>query len=271
MTIRNTSPLNEADQELLSAYLDNELTAAEQLTLERRLQQEPALNNELSELRALKATLSDLPAIVPPRSFTLDPATVGKPRGMPLFGLLRFGSALATVLLALTLTLDLFGGASSNATSQSPAPMIAQEAVPEAQPAEDAAASKLAPGGDSAALAATPAAEATVNAQAERYGQQAPTEGETQTTSPSDAVANGSAGSVLNSPQSPAPPPQAAELQSAAPTIDTSPPDTNASELQPVIAAQPAGLGALRWMQILLATVALACGVGAALAWYQKR
>jgi len=49
------------DQELLSAYLDGELTAAEQARVERLLAENPKAKQLLDELRALSATLQSLP------------------------------------------------------------------------------------------------------------------------------------------------------------------------------------------------------------------
>ena len=45
------------DHELLSAYLDGELTAAEQAEVERLLAADPAVRQLLDEMRALGATL----------------------------------------------------------------------------------------------------------------------------------------------------------------------------------------------------------------------
>src|SRR5205814_4826744 len=101
MTVRQNPQLNEDDLELLSAYIDNQLAAAERGTLEARLEREPALRGALDELRGAVALLRDLPALTPPRSFALDPVAFA-PRRSPLFGWLRMGATLASVLLALT-------------------------------------------------------------------------------------------------------------------------------------------------------------------------
>jgi hypothetical protein len=52
---------NLPEYELLSAYLDGELTAAEQAEVERLLAASPAARRLLDELRALSTTLQDLP------------------------------------------------------------------------------------------------------------------------------------------------------------------------------------------------------------------
>lgn len=103
-------PYNDVDIALLSAYLDNQTTLEERTLLEARLEREPALRNALDELRLTTRLLRELPRMTPPRSFTMDPATVQQPRWGAVFNWLRIGSALAGVLLALTLTLDFVGG-----------------------------------------------------------------------------------------------------------------------------------------------------------------
>jgi len=55
------SALTEADEELLSAYLDHELTQPERLELERRLVVESDLRQQLAELRKACDMLGDLP------------------------------------------------------------------------------------------------------------------------------------------------------------------------------------------------------------------
>ncbi|WP_298818776.1 anti-sigma factor family protein [Chloroflexus sp.] len=74
------SELPERDRELLSAYIDNQLTLAERATLERRLAGDPTLRRELAELRATRDLLRDQPWVAPPRSFTLTPEMVSARR-----------------------------------------------------------------------------------------------------------------------------------------------------------------------------------------------
>ncbi|HMO59781.1 MAG TPA: zf-HC2 domain-containing protein, partial [Roseiflexaceae bacterium] len=65
--------LNDDDIELLSAYIDNELSAADRARLEVRLQAEPLLRTTLAELQTTVTALQSLETLGPPRSFTLDP------------------------------------------------------------------------------------------------------------------------------------------------------------------------------------------------------
>ncbi len=254
MTLSNRSVITETDQELLSAYLDNQLNVAERLTVERRLQSNTALQAELQELRALKSLLNELPALTPPRSFTLDPATVAPARRFALFGVLRLASFLATLLLALTFTFDFFGSASQ--PQASPANPQARQAVQptlgdtvaqaqEALPTEDASVLKAPAAAGAAQLASTPAADV----RSDGYVQ--PTAGLIS--------ADGNAANTESA---------------AAPTIgasENSSPDTTQSNLPPVTSAQSNNLSSLRWVQILLAVIALACGLGAVVAWQQRR
>jgi hypothetical protein len=64
----------EHDFELLSAYLDNDLSASERAVLEARLEEETTLRVALDELRLTLRVLKAAPPLVPPRNFTLDPA-----------------------------------------------------------------------------------------------------------------------------------------------------------------------------------------------------
>lgn len=71
--------LTDYDYELLSAYLDGMLTAAERAALEARLQTEPLLRRELTALRRTVALVKEMPALKAPRNFTLDAAMVAAP------------------------------------------------------------------------------------------------------------------------------------------------------------------------------------------------
>lgn len=65
--------LTTADFAELSAYLDNELTAAERAALERRLSSDEDLAAALADLRVVQAATQALPPLTAPRDFRLDP------------------------------------------------------------------------------------------------------------------------------------------------------------------------------------------------------
>lgn len=61
------------DDELLSAYIDNRLTASERAQLDARLAAEPALRAELDGLRQVVRAVRAMPRKPAPRGFALDP------------------------------------------------------------------------------------------------------------------------------------------------------------------------------------------------------
>jgi hypothetical protein len=118
----------EADLELLSAYLDNQLSIAERVGLEQRLRAEPLLRTELEELRATADLLRNLEPVQPPRSFTLDPATAPRRvRFVPFAWVMQLGSGLAGMALVLLASVQLLAAPHMASTLESaPAPMATQ-------------------------------------------------------------------------------------------------------------------------------------------------
>jgi hypothetical protein len=106
------------DQELLSAYLDNQLEETERLSLEQRLSVEPTLQTELEELRAVVQMCWQLEPVPLPRSFTLDIPTLQRKRPWWRGGWVWTGAGvLATLLFAFVLS-SLFGTTSSSMPQQ---------------------------------------------------------------------------------------------------------------------------------------------------------
>src|SRR5450432_2233959 len=70
----SNNPPTEQDYELLSAYVDNQLSAADRTQLEARFESEPALRATLNDLRRTIVVLKASPSLTPPRNFTLDVA-----------------------------------------------------------------------------------------------------------------------------------------------------------------------------------------------------
>src|SRR5687767_14369211 len=92
--------------EELSAYLDGQLAAEDLAELEQHIERCALCREELQDLQATVAVLQALPAIRPPRSFTLDPALVA-PRYSRWLPRLRWASAALSLLLMLTVGIDL--------------------------------------------------------------------------------------------------------------------------------------------------------------------
>ncbi|MGC1376650.1 MAG: hypothetical protein WA821_10515 [Anaerolineales bacterium] len=102
------SQLSSHDAELLSAYLDGQLSKADAGQLESRLKTDPELRTVYEGLRQSRAVLRKLPARRAPRNFTLTPQMAGVkpplPRSFPVF---RLASALAAVLFFIGYALNL--------------------------------------------------------------------------------------------------------------------------------------------------------------------
>lgn len=70
--------MNEHDIELLSAYIDNQLSEPERDMLLARLQNEPDLQKTLASLQATVALLGKLPTLKAPRAYVLTPEMLGQ-------------------------------------------------------------------------------------------------------------------------------------------------------------------------------------------------
>ena len=131
--------MNPRDLELLSAYLDGQLSPSDSARLETRLTSDPSLRDALNNLRATRNLLHQLPSRGAPRNFTLTPQMAGVkppiPRAVPVF---RFASVFATFLFVITfvinglisLSASSFAAAPASFAAGAAAPMSAQEAAP---------------------------------------------------------------------------------------------------------------------------------------------
>jgi hypothetical protein len=125
-------------QELITAYLDDAMSANEKLRFEEMLKSDAELLAELEMQRNIKAAMADLPRLRAPRSFTLDPALYGKPvaaYGM-LYPALRTATVFAMILFIALVSIDLFApGRSSDSMvasrSEETAAMIAADELAE--------------------------------------------------------------------------------------------------------------------------------------------
>ncbi|HEX5836519.1 MAG TPA: hypothetical protein VFY26_01720, partial [Anaerolineales bacterium] len=69
--------MKQRDLELLSSYLDGQLSSSEATRLEARLRTEPDLRSVLQDLRGARTVLRQLPMRKAPRNFRLTPQMVG--------------------------------------------------------------------------------------------------------------------------------------------------------------------------------------------------
>ncbi|HNQ96357.1 MAG TPA: hypothetical protein PKK96_16695 [Anaerolineales bacterium] len=153
--------MNDHDLELLSSYLDGQLSLSDSARLESRLKSDGRLVSALDDLRAARTLLRQLPKRRAPRNFTLTRKMVGLnpplPRSYPAF---RFATVVATLLFFFTFGVNALapqlaqmspfgmGGGGPEIFSAAPAateaPAFAEAAATEA-PATEAPAATEAP------------------------------------------------------------------------------------------------------------------------------
>ena len=151
-------------EEMLSAYIDGELTPEEWARVERHLAQCEACARNLRTLRQTVGLLRQLPTVPVPRSFVLRPAP--RPvRAGRAYTYLRAATALAAALLVVALAGDLLLTGLAPARRAAPPPTVpvmekraAEEIAVEVAPQAFKAATPPAPAeeGPVRALAATP-------------------------------------------------------------------------------------------------------------------
>ena len=150
------------DVELLSGYLDGELTQADSTRLEMRLKADPQLRTVYDELNQSRSLLRQLPARRAPRNFMLTPKMAGVkpplPRGFPI---LRLASALAAVLFFFGYVANITVPALSTQRAAAPAPAFGRGGGGPPNPQAESAAAPAA-----TAFAAPAATEAPAATQA---------------------------------------------------------------------------------------------------------
>lgn len=241
--------------ELLSGYLDRALDIGEYREAEQTLKECAACVAELGELRSLHTLLRELPAPVPRRSFTLDPATV-RPRRL-LFPLFRFASLAAAMLLVTVLGVDAFANRAGQPTTTSQTG-AASESAPAAGGVAPAGGEATEPMGDAAsslevtteppmtalqapapttAAAAAPASEAPESATAETSAADAAANSAAEVTTEPFGMMEATAGAALV-------PPSALDTATAGGDVGTAPEtlrrsDSAASETETLTVPAP--------------------------------
>ncbi len=164
--------LSEQQLEQLSAYLDGELPDHERIAVEQQLQENAVLAAELREMQGMLAMLRDVPAVQPPRTFTLDPATYGRQRRTG-FGWMRWAGVLGALVLMLTvgLTLSQGGQSAENAPMAASLDDTTARQMPSPDMANSAAGSAAATAAPAPTTAAAMAAPAMDGAQAQPTAQ----------------------------------------------------------------------------------------------------
>jgi hypothetical protein len=127
--MKEINQLSTRDLELLSAYIDGELSARGLARLLPRLDREPGLKQALEDMKAVVQQLGSLPEAPLPRSFTLTPDVVGirsRPRAYPVF---QLATALAAIAFVALVGLDTVIGQFSLASRGAVMSDMVQEAL----------------------------------------------------------------------------------------------------------------------------------------------
>lgn len=134
--MKELTQLSTRDLELLSAYIDGELSARGLARLLARLDREPGLKQALEEMKAVVQQMGSLPEAPLPRSFTLTPEAAGirsRPRAYPVF---QLATALAAIAFVALVGLDTVIGQFSLASRGAVMSDMVQEALVAAPLAE---------------------------------------------------------------------------------------------------------------------------------------
>ena len=156
--------MNQRDLELLSSYLDGQLSPSDSARLEKRIHADSNLRAVLEDLRGARSLLRQLPMRKAPRNFRLTPKMVGKnpplPRSYPIF---KFATTLASLLLFITFSLNFMR---PQLESAPPAlGMGGGGGVEEATFAAEAAAATEAPAAEEPSILMAPMPTGTITAQ----------------------------------------------------------------------------------------------------------
>ncbi len=114
------------DVELLSAYLDGQLSPSDSARLESRLSSDADLRAALNDLRSARGLLRKLPQRRAPRNFTLTLKMAGiKPPEPRAYPTLRFATVLATLLFLATFAINGLAPIRATGFASAPAPSSA--------------------------------------------------------------------------------------------------------------------------------------------------
>ena len=115
--IRNfTKSAEERRQEMLTAYVDDELSAAERARFEQMMADDASLKAEMERQRQFKRAIQSLPRAAAPRNFILSKAAFQEAptpqRAIQLYPVLRTATALAAVFMVIVVVAGTFSSRS---------------------------------------------------------------------------------------------------------------------------------------------------------------
>jgi len=139
-----TNKISQKEWEVLSAYLDNQLSPKERARIEAALRDNQQLREGFEYLNLTRSLVRALPRYRPNRNFTVTPEMVGMQRSSPASPGLRLVAVAATMMLLIVIMSDLILSRISSPIM--PAQVSApQEIMSEALPREEESTGSLSP------------------------------------------------------------------------------------------------------------------------------
>ncbi|GAP15500.1 hypothetical protein LARV_03289 [Longilinea arvoryzae] len=124
--------LSPKEWQLLSAYLDDQVSSTERIRIEKRLDSEDAFRQALQSLRQTRTVIRSMPRRRVPRNFTLTPEMVAV-RQMPrILPVLRFSSAFAAIAAFILFGVQLLPMMAKSAAAPTQAPAALEMSAAEA-------------------------------------------------------------------------------------------------------------------------------------------
>lgn len=130
--------ISSQDWQLLSEYIDGELSSTQKSRLEERLDADQRLREAYQRLRNTKQVLRSTPQLSAPRRFTLTPEMVGQAKPRSLFPVFRLATAVISILLVAVLVYD-FSGIVLPSGEMAPRAPVAQRELAEGSNADKSA------------------------------------------------------------------------------------------------------------------------------------
>jgi len=121
--------ISRRDWQLLSEYIDGELSERKMIRLESRLDSDRGLRTALQSIKKTRRILRTAPRLAAPKDFILTPDMLPQRQKESFFPVLRFATVLVSVLLVAVLVLDFGGFVSPLKRVEYAAPAMQQEAL----------------------------------------------------------------------------------------------------------------------------------------------
>jgi len=121
--------ISRRDWQLLSEYIDGELSERKRIRLESRLDSERGLRTALQSIKKTRRILRIAPRLSAPKDFVLTPDMLPQRQQESFFPVLRFATVLVSMLLVAVLVLDFGGFVFPLKTGDLAAPAVQQEAL----------------------------------------------------------------------------------------------------------------------------------------------